>query len=363
MIFFCLGLPGRFAEWCDDVVARLARTIGGSVIVESWPSYGEMLGFKPLPSVLDEAARKLIIEAPSHLVMGARQPDERLRAALAGSQARFVVALDDPRFASADLLAHTGADPSVVARVVANSCPLMTQFTTAPGALTLHADRARADIAGTVCEIARHFAVAMPELGLERAIDEVASDPTAAMICRDDAVPPISEPARRIIDGALSGYSESFARGGAPGQLVWQRELFILYDDGAQRATGIVDIAGRPRCLIYGPYIHLAPGRWTVRVVLGFSPDAAGNTFLVDAYADRQLGHTIVVPGRGGVYAADIDFLIDQQSPQGLEIRVFVTNENARGQLALGHAILQPLAMRQLDAIGASEEFESVLAL
>ena len=83
---------------------------------------------------------------------------------------------------------------------------------------------------------------------------------------------------------------------------------------------------------------------------------------LVDAFADnRQLSQTVLVPVKGGVYAADIEFSMDEASAWSLEIRVLVTNENARGELALGHVTLQPISTRQPDAITGSEDFETVL--
>jgi hypothetical protein len=365
MIFFCLALPGRFGEWCDGVIARLAQPIGGGVAVQTWPSYGEMLGFEPLPSALDEVALKLVREAPAHLVLGVRQPDERLRAVLAEAGARFIVALDDPRLAVCDMMAVTGAEVGVVTRAVANCCPLMMPFAALPGALRLHADRARANIGETVFAIARHIGLGLSEAQIAQVVDDIAAtDLTRAFAAGDTSSTAISEQGYRIIDGALSGYAELFSGGGAVGQIVWRRELFVLYAEGFQRPTGVVDVTGPPRTLIYGPYIHLPPGRWTARIVLGVSPDAAENTFLVDAFADsRQLGYTVLVPARGGVYAADIDFSMEEASAKGLEIRVLVTNENARGQLALGHVVLQPLSTRQPDAISGSEDFETVFDL
>jgi hypothetical protein len=363
MIFFCLGLPGRFAEWCDDVIARLAQSIGGSVAVQTWPSSDEMLGFQLLPSALDEVALKLIREAPTHLVMGARQPDERLRTVLAAGDARFIVALDDPRLAVSDMMAQTGAELGMITRAVANCCPLMMRFASLPGALRLDADRARTDIGGTVFTIARHLVPDMSDAQIVQIVDDIAAtELTRAFALGEQSPTAISPQGYRVVDGALSGYAEQFRGAVDVGKIVWRRELFVLYAENFQRPNGVINVAGPPRALIYGPYIHLPPGRWMARIVLGVSPDAAGNSFLVDAFADnRQLSQTVLVPVKGGVYAADIEFSMDEASAWSLEIRVLVTNENARGELALGHVTLQPISTRQPDAITGSEDFETVL--
>ena len=67
---------------------------------------------------------------------------------------------------------------------------------------------------------------------------------------------------------------------------------------------------------------------------------------------------------KAGVYTLDIDFSLDEPSGMGLEIRVFVSSDNSRGQLAFGHVALRPLAMRQPDAIiGSQDDFRTVLDL
>ena len=127
MIFFSIGLPGRLAEWCDAVLARLAGT-DGQAILTTWPPLTRMFGYDEIAPVLDQVAVSLIETGATHLVMGARQPDERLRAALVAVNARFVVALDDPRIAVADILGSTDSDLRAVARAVANSCPLVMRY-------------------------------------------------------------------------------------------------------------------------------------------------------------------------------------------------------------------------------------------
>ncbi len=361
MILLAIGLPGRFSAWCNDLIARLAGT-GDTVAAMVWPSSEQLLRIASLPGVLDEIARALIAGSHQHLVVGVRQPDDRLFAALSDTGVHFLVALDDPRQAVADMLAESDAEFGLATRAVANCCFLAMRFASLPGALVLHGDRAFSDIAGTITAVAAHCGLAAGKRAIDRVAAAIAaSDLTRALLARPPVATAFPEPAWRVVDGALASYAEQFG-GGAFGQIVWRRELFILHADDFARPTGIIDLAGPPRTLVYGPYIHLLPGRWSARVTLGVSPDAAGNAFLVDAFADtRQLGHAVLVPEKGGVYAADIDFSLEQPSAKGLEIRVLVTNQNARGRLALGQVVLQPLAMRPPDAFSGAEDFESVL--
>ncbi len=365
MILFSLGLPGRLAEWCDAVLANLVDRRDGSVAVTTCPPIAKMFGYESITSVLDEVTLSLIETNATHLVMGARQPDERLRAMLDATNARFVVALDDPRFAVADILARTNGELRAVTRAVANSCPLVMRCASLPGALTIRRNQAGIDAMAAVAVIARHFELTLDEAEAQRIADELS----ARGLCYAPRAPD-EEAARpgnghKVADGALAAYAECFA-GGDLATIIWTRELFIVNGDSGKRTTDVLEVSGSGCVapLIYGPYIHLPPGSWTARVLLGFSSEAAGYTFLVDACAGRQLACTSFQPGKAGVYTADINFSLDEPSGHGLEIRVWVGSDYARGQLAFGHVILRPLAMRQPDAIiGSQDDFRSVLDL
>lgn len=364
MIFFSLGLPGRLAEWCDAVLARLAGTAGGAILT-TWPPLTKMLGYDEITPVLDQVAISLIETSAPHLVMGARQPDERLRAALTAVDARFVVALDDPRIAVADILGSANSDVRAVTRAVANSCPLVMRYASSPGAITIRGYQKDFDAVSAVAAIARHFELSLGDGQAERVVEELAADGLcyAPRALEEEAAAQPSEMGDKIVEGALAAYAKCFA-GDDLGTIIWPRELFIVNGDSGQGLTDALDVRGGLRILIFGPYIHLPAGSWTARVVLGFSAEAAGHTFLVDAFSGRQLGSTSFQPERGGVYTVDINFSLDEPSGQGVEIRVWVWSDYARGKVAFGHVILRPLAMRQPDVVaGPQDDFRTVLDL
>jgi hypothetical protein len=365
--FFSIGLPGRFAEWCEGVLARLAASLGGPVVVKPWPSLDEMLGYRSLGRALDQVGLILIRDAPAQLVIGARQPDERLHAALAETEIPFIVALDDPRVAVADILAKTDVGAAAATRVVANSCPFVMRHKSMPSALTLHANAAGADASGTVSAIARHLRIPVAEsqaAEIAESVAQAALTPPQTTGTGSDEIHSLPERSRKMLDGALAAYGEFFA-GGNLGQIVWTRDLFSLVGDPAQKPAHLIDVSGGARCLIYGPYIHLSPGSWNARVVLGFSRDAAGHIFLVDACcSDRQLAATSFQPDTAGVQTLELNFSLGEATSQGVEIRVMVLGERAKGQLAFGHVTLTPLALHHADAaIQFRGSFEAVLHL
>jgi hypothetical protein len=99
------------------------------------------------------------------------------------------------------------------------------------------------------------------------------------------------------------------------------------------------------------------------QVILGLSAEAVGHTFLVDAVSKRQLGSSSFQPLREGIYSVDISFSLDEPTGPGVEIRIWVCSESARGQVAFGHVILRPMAMRQPNAIAGPQDFRTVLDL
>jgi hypothetical protein len=365
VILLSVGLPGRLAQWCEGVMARLAGAVGGEVAAACWPAPGELYGYGEIPAVLDEIGRFLIHSRASHAVIGARFPDTGLCRTLAERQARFVLALDDPLDAVADLVADMAADPKLAARAVAKSCPLALQFDGLPGALAIDRDLARRDTKAAVAAIAAHFAIAVDA----DAVAAVAGD--AAALGGDLA--PMGEAlaqrlpvtARKTVEGALAGYARRF-RGGRLDQIVWSRDLFLLPSEPGANPIGPVEVAGGRRILVYGPYIQLPAGSWSAQIVLGFSPEATAATYLLDVYDDcagAQLASTTFRPGGSGIHVADLTFSIAEPGGKGVEVRLTVTTEDAAGRLAFGRVVLQPLAMRQPDPLGEALDFASVLEL
>lgn len=356
-----MGLPGRFAEWCAAVLARLAAPAGPAVNL-AWPPPAAMFGYQPVHSILEELGAALIAQpagAGGRIVVKACQPDDQLRDVLMAREIPFVVALDDPQAAIADMMAETGGTPKDLVRAVANSYPFLMPYAALPGALVLTADEARADPAAAVTAIAAHVDLAVPRRRARAIADELAHG--LSLSPTPERAPDLPPEAAKMLAGALSPYHRHFVSG-MLGEIIWTRELFML--EALDSPCAPIDVGGGPRNLIFGPYIHLPPGEWRARVVLGLSPETPGTVFVVDAFADsRQLGQATLAPTRGGVHVADIAFTIEEPSRQGLEIRVLVTSATSRGRLAFGHVVLQQRGGAGPQAIEASDDFEAVLAL
>jgi hypothetical protein len=365
VIFVSVGLPGRFAEWCDAVIVRLAESLGGMVAVAACSPLNELLAAQPRGSALEQIGTTLIGACQTHLVIAARQPEERLVKVLTETGKRFVVAVEDPRAAVADIAARADFELAAATRMVVNGCSALMPCVAAPGALALHASEVDGDRCGTVLAIAEHLQI---PIGTTEAAAIVADLDASGLSPRYPAFGEIwrgmPEAHRKLIDGALAAYKDFFA-GGSIGQIVLTRDFFTRVDDPAGKLTEAVDVAGGVRCLIHGGYIHLPSGSWNARVVLGFSQEAIGYFFQFIAYlGDRLLASTSFQPNTAGIHTADINFSLGESSERGIDLRVLVLSDFAKGQMAFGHVVMTPVALDELDGrVRSRDRFEAVLEL
>jgi hypothetical protein len=346
MIFFSVGLPGRFAEWCDVVTLRLAQRALGSV---------ELLTL----NTLEELALAMIRTGASHLVVCSRQPGGGVQTALTQAGRRFVAVLDKPLIALRDLALRPGYDLVGAIREVACSCAVMSGYSSFPGALVLTADNGQ-DPVSIATAIARHLDLNVSEPEIEKIICTLKDEGIVPGRSEDSVWwHSLAEPEQALVTGALGAYVQHFA-GGDLTSITWERELFLIGDRPNEKATRPIDVTGRARCLIYGPYITLPPGSWSVSVLLGFSKEAAELGYVVEVVAGTHLSRVNLRPEGGGVFEASLTISIEASTDQPVEVRLFNEQAGFDGRLALGQVILR----RQLTSRPEKRsEFASALGL
>jgi hypothetical protein len=332
VILFSIGVPSRFTEWCDALIGRLAEYSFGAVECTAL-------------NTLEELAAAVLKTRASHIVACSRQPVVRLQTVIIEGKRPFLVTIGDPRTALRNLSERMGYDVVEATRVVASSCAAMLTLTTAPGALVVSGGDA-ADPIEVAAAIADHFELSTSKGEIATIVSELYEAGITPDQVEDSAWwNALSERQRAVVNGALSPYLP----GADLKSLVWEAELFFINHDPPTptpvAAAGLVDITGRVRFLVYGPYINLPPGSWSATVVLGFSPEAAGMSFMVEAFAGRQLCCTRVEPSVEQIIEADLHFVIDNSVDQPLQIRI--VNERAAfdGRLALGLVTVAPKSL------------------
>ncbi len=327
MLFFVIGLPGGFAEWCGAVTAELARRALGPT---------ELIG----ADTLEQIALNVIETGASRAVVSSRQPGGRLRAALVENGRNFIVALDDPGMALADLVLGDGVGLAAATQAVAGSCAALIGYRSAPGALILRSDRDWPQQAAAAAAIARHLQLAVDDSEIAELVANLAARDAARP--RHDAVAwwsGLAAADRKMTAGALMPYLEPQANGG-PLSITWTHELFFVGDRPNQRATSPIDITGRAHCLLCGPYIMLPPGSWSLVLAMLFSRAAAEHEFLVEICTDRPLACGTIRPQQEGSAKVAIDFALGDATEHPINIRVSSLRAAFDGAIAVVGATL-----------------------
>jgi hypothetical protein len=275
-----------------------------------------------------------------------------MRRALEAARRPFIVAVEDPRRALADLVVRRGVEMATATRLVASSCASSMCFSTMAGALVVHAERDGRDPFAAATAIARHLQLDIGDGEIAGAVREMGAvgppfnirDATAWWDGLDQAE-------RAIVSGALDAYHDHSPDRGL-GTINWAQELFFIGDQTAEPATGGVDITGRARCLLRGPHIMLPPGDWSLTASLHFSSDAAEHGFVLEATAGAALSRTIIRPAAAGLVEANLSLVLAELSDEPIELRLYNERPAFGGHVSL----LQVTAVQQHAAIESAPE-------
>src|SRR5438445_12911390 len=157
MLLFVIGLPGRFAEWCDAATAEIARrALGPTEVI--------------CADTLEEISVSMIRTGAARAVVSSRQPGGRLRSALRDAGRTFIVAVDDPRRVLVETSRRQQLGLAAAAQAVASSCAALMGYISSPEALALFSDRDALNPVTTAAAIARHFGVAISDSAIVEVI-------------------------------------------------------------------------------------------------------------------------------------------------------------------------------------------------
>jgi hypothetical protein len=329
MIFFSIGLPGAFAEWCDGFALQAVRRAFGatnSIVADN----------------LEDLAIALLETRTANVIVKSRSPVGRLQRAIIDSSIRFVLALPDPREAVENLVTGSGYSLQDAVRAVGTSCASMRSFVDARSALVVEIDHGKTAALETAKAICNHLDIMIQDAeigqivdGLDSACFFLAKDMDRSKWWRE-----LTGEQRDLIDGALLPYMSTDSSR-ALESLVWGRELFFVGDAPTEAATYAVDVTGRVRCLIYGPYILIPSGAWTANVVFACSKELSGMAFMIEILSGPdRLGMARLLPSKAGVFEVAINITVEKSAALPIEIRIFNERAAFDGRLGLGNVTL-----------------------
>jgi hypothetical protein len=331
LVFLSIAIPSRFAEWCDLVIARLVeKSLGPAEVIHT--------------DTIEQFALGLLRAKSPNVVVGSRQMVGWLWSAIPQANMSFILALDDPRLALENLVLRHGMDFVEAARIAAKSCASVVSCSSISGALVLRASECEANPLAAAEALARHLGLGVSETDIANVVAAVSD--LGIWPCREKESGwwgRLESSQRSLVTGAIDPYIGCLS-GADLEPITWERDFFFINEEQPQEqgqlASRPVEITGRPRCLVYGPYITLPPGLWSATVALGFSQEAAELTYTIDIHAGAQLTQARIQPDGQRFIEASLNFSIVE--PDMISIRI--SNERAAfdGRLALGHVVMVP---------------------
>lgn len=104
-----------------------------------------------------------------------------------------------------------------------------------------------------------------------------------------------ADSADSVAQAALSQLGD-VGRAGNDARIEWPGESFFLGDSPGTAMQAPVELAGPCRCVLYGPYMHLPPGRWSARLSLDLAECEGEQPFTVEVICGEVIA-------RGGFHA------------------------------------------------------------
>lgn len=127
------------------------------------------------------------------------------------------------------------------------------------------------------------------------------------------------------------------------GECVWSPPLFT-YDkrnDLSGPETGHLDVTGRPRFLVSGPYITMPVGTWRAQVSLSFDDDVSHRRFRIDWGGVETYASHEFCPGQSGRFDITLEHHWAESSPA--ELRIIVLEGVFHGHLLFEGAVISRL--------------------
>jgi hypothetical protein len=126
------------------------------------------------------------------------------------------------------------------------------------------------------------------------------------------------------------------ARCAAVETLRWDRRLFMTWDGDLAPCPAVIDVTGRERYLVFGPYRALEPGAWRAKVSLELCTETAQRPIAVQFGAEPDYTTVDLPRGVEGLHEVEIEH--QMKSGDLAQIRVWLKRAAFHGELRFGGA-------------------------
>jgi hypothetical protein len=332
-----VGMPGVLSAWGFALVEALAREAFGTFTTIRTDKLDELI-----------SARASATGRADVLI--SQFPERALIEVLLGQREHIVVfvesAADSVRY-----LARSAHQPDIaLVRAVSASLACMTNLADKPGVMICRRDTiGQSPLINLILSISRHFRLRLTAETFARDLSPLYRAPGRTPLSPFELVAPHlvadyvsrvendagpSTSTEKLIASALVPLDKWRADAKRAVKMVWPGEVFSVAGWPEQNSTVKVPIAGGARCLIYGPYLHLPPGRWCARILVDFEVNAGDERFAIEVVAREVISAAQIRPPLSGLFALSIVFQVEKPEVS-LEIRVSLQSGAIEGAISL----------------------------
>jgi hypothetical protein len=338
-LFVAFGLPGTMFSWGTAALEIIVRDVFGdcsAVRVETLPQ-------------LQDAWRNRTGKA---MIVTSQYPDRELCDFLMRSQAPYLVFSEDVMDSMHWLSQSTGTTDISIVRAMSASIACIAQMRRHSTMVSVQRQiMGPVQIHRILGHICRTLGIKLTKEGIIRCLEKLGADfsgplPDLSRIpdfeqsaekfdpfyrrpgAGHDSLP---QDIRAIALDVLKPRNGAIMRMPVT-QMIWPLRTFLLADRQGENAAGEIELVGRARCVIYGPYFHLPPGEWTARFSLRIDKEIYGQIFTIEVHNSELLSKIRIRPSKTGTFLAQARFLVER-AKEPIEIRLFTESGAIEGTI------------------------------
>ena len=122
----------------------------------------------------------------------------------------------------------------------------------------------------------------------------------------------------------------------------WDLKDFRSHDSADLRCPEFLDVTGRSRYLVYGPYHELSAGLWRATAKIHLCPDAARCRFSLEFGAEPDFSSVDLPFGKVGPLEIEVEHMF-REAGQG-QIRLFLMRAAFHGEVRFLGATVRQVA-------------------
>jgi len=270
-------------------------------------------------------------------------PERRLVETYLRTRGRALIILDDPLQISAFLASVGNLPPPWAVRTAEQTITTIADLVARDHALVINRGH-QWTASGFLKTVADFYSIEIVDAHIEALFRSIPNPSPSPDISLEDlylrnwpTATPLADAAPEGPFGMFSSLFDQMRRrltGVADDAIDWPTSMFINTACPEQPFNGSVDLTGPARCVIYGPYLHLPAGSWSLNATIGISENYSGNQMTVDVFQAAILAQQTFPLPPEGQFDLTANFVVSEPR-KAIELRFMILQGAIEGKLTL----------------------------